>query len=509
MKQISNSTTKYVAKSFIWGAFSQIINAIIQFISVPLLLSNFGQIDFGLIVLATSINAYMQLLDMGVSTGAIKYFSEWIGAKDYKRIDSVARTSISFYGIVGLLNALILIVIACFGLSMFSLDQSQIPVMRTMFFILAFFSVINWSSSVFNQLLIANEQLYLVQQINIIRNLLGFGVVGITLILNWSITSYFFSYTLVNTLVLIPFYLQSKKNKLIISFIPASDWKNFGIIFKYSMAIIAMGLFQMSAVKLRPIVLSIFSTEGIQIVTDFRILETITLFVISIGGIFTSIFMPKTSKLLLENEKDKIDKFLYNATLYTSIVVVSLCIPFILNSKEVLMLYVGKEYINLSNWLSLWMLFIIIGLHNSPVASMVLSTGKTKMLVYSSAIACIISLIINAIFTSQIGVGAAVFGYIVYIAIQMSFYYLYFNNKVLGLKSMKVFKSFIEPTFFGFLSAGIVWYLGISLNKIIIQIIVKTILWFFIYGGFLFTFRIIPSNSIKVLFESAYLDKKK
>ena len=73
----SESTTKYVAKSFFWSTISKITSAVIQIISVPLLLSNFGQFDFGLIVLASSVNAYMTLLDMGVSTGAVKYFSEW------------------------------------------------------------------------------------------------------------------------------------------------------------------------------------------------------------------------------------------------------------------------------------------------------------------------------------------------------------------------------------------------------------------------------------------------
>ena len=61
----SISTTKYVAKAFLWGFFSRVIMAVIQFVSVPILLSNFGKVDFGIIVLATSINAYIQLLDMG------------------------------------------------------------------------------------------------------------------------------------------------------------------------------------------------------------------------------------------------------------------------------------------------------------------------------------------------------------------------------------------------------------------------------------------------------------
>ena len=72
------------------------------------------------------------------------------------------------------------------------------------------------------------------------------------------------------------------------------------------------------------------------------------------------------------------------------------------------------------------------------------------MLVYSSAIACIISLMVNAVLITDFGVGAAIIGFIVYTMIQMSFYYFYFNNKVLNLESLKVFKSFIVPTLLGF-----------------------------------------------------------
>jgi len=498
----SISTTKYVAKAFLWGFFSRVIMAVIQFVSVPILLSNFGKVDFGIIVLATSINAYIQLLDMGVSTGAVKYFSDWIEKKDYNLLDSVARTSLSFYGIIGLVNSFILIVIACFGLSMFSLESAQVPVMRNMFFIIAFFSIINWCSSVFNQLLIANEQIHLVEKVNILRNSLSFAVVVATFLFNWTIITYFFIFTFVNTLVIIPYYSQAKKYKLIKSIIPGRDWKNFGIVFKYSLAIIAMGVFQMSATKLRPVVLGIFSNEGTQIITDFRIMETITLFIIYIGAMFTSIFLPKTSKLLIQNKKEKIEEFTYNATKYTTTIVVCLALPIILCSSELLTLYVGKEYSGLSVWLNLWILFIIFGLHNSPVASLVISTGKTKMLVYSSAIACIISLMVNAVLITDFGVGAAIIGFIVYTMIQMSFYYFYFNNKVLNLESLKVFKSFIVPTLLGFFSGAIVWYLGINFNSLIFQIIVKTTIWLFLYGGLLFIFKIILYNDIKMLFNN-------
>ena len=502
-KYTNVSITQYVAKAFLWGTLSRVVMAVIQFISVPLLLSNFGKSDFGIIVLATSINAYIQLLDLGVSSGAVKYFSEWIEKNNYKLLDSVARTSISFYVIIGFINSFFLVMMAFFGLSMFSIEPDQVPIMKNMFFILAAFSIANWTSSVFSQLLIANEQTYVVEQVNIFRHSLGFIVLMVTILFNWKIITYFFAFILVNSLVIITFFFLAKKNMLIESIIPSNDWKNFGEVFKYSLAIISMGLFQLSAIKLRPVILGIFSNEGSQILADFRVMETITLFVIYIGGMFTSIFLPKTTKLLLANNKEKIENFTYNATKYTTTVVVCLSVPIILCSNELIILYVGSEYIRLSFWLNLWVLFILFGLHNSPVASLVLASGKTTMLVYSSAIACIVSLIVNAILTAEFSVGSAIIGFIVYTVIQMSFYYFYYNNRVLGLNSIKVFKSFIETTSLGLFSGTIIWYLGINFNNLIFQIIVKTIMCLILYGSLLFIFRIILYNDLKIYFKNA------
>lgn len=467
----------YVVNSFFWGVVAKIIDAGIKFVSVPFLLNYFGEAEFGLIALATSVNAYLQLLDMGVNTGAIKYFSEWISTKNYALLDNVARTSISFYGVVGLINAAVLVLVAYFGMSFFSITHEQAPILRDMFLILALFAVLNWATSVFNQLITANENIAFVQKVNVIRSFLSLAVIFFTIWNKSGVVTYFVGFTVINSLMVVPFYIRAKKDRLITSFRPAWDWVNFGTVFKYSIAIILMGLFQMSATKLRPIILSVFSDDGVGIVAEYRIMETITIFIISIGGMFISIFMPKTSKLLLTNNAEDIRKFAYNTTLYTSITCVVLCMPFVVSGKDILTLYVGPEYGRLSNWLYIWVLTILFFLHNSPVASLVLASGKTRALVYSSAIACLVSLAVNALLVKNLGVGSAIVGYAIYIFIQMSFYYFYFNNRVLHLNSLKLFMSFTKPTLAGFLAALMVYLLHIDMDSLVLQIGVKLTLW--------------------------------
>jgi len=492
-----NFKNSYVLKSFLWGSIAKLLDASIKFVSVPLLLNHYGKSNFGLISLAISINAYLGLLDMGINTGAVKYFSEWIHLKKNDLLDSVARTSITFYLIIGTINALVLLIIVFSGINIFSLSGSQKSVMSDLFIILAVFAIINWSTSVFNQLLTANEDIYYLQQINIYKSIVGIILIYAAIYFQLSLVTYFFVFTLVNSIVLVPFYIKAKTDGLIKNFLPAFDWINFKEVFKYSLAILAIGIFSFSATKLRPIILAIFAEGSADVVADYRIMETITIFVISIGGMFLSIFLPKTSKLLLENDKSKIDNFVYEYTSYTSIVCVVLCFPLILNSTEILVLYVGKSYTHLSNWLIIWLFTILFYLHNSPIASLILSTGKTKLLVFSSATSCIISLIVNAALCKYFEVGSAVIGYSLYILIHMSFYYFYFNKKILGLNSFKVFKLFVFPTTLGIVAILIVTIFNINFSNLIFQIIVKTTLWFLIFIFFIFFTNILNFSKLK------------
>jgi len=483
---------RYILKSFSWGLISKIIDAGVKLVIVPLLLGYFGKDDYGLIVLALSINAYLQLLDLGMNTGAVKYFSGWITQEKFEILHQVARTSISFYGIVGLINAFVLLFISYTGVSYFALSPEQLEIMRKLLYILSILAIVNWSASVFNQLLVAHHMITIVQQIMVIRSILSLALVYITIYFNLSLVNYFLWLTIISSLQVIPFAIIAKKNNLIDRFIPGINWKLFQPVMKYSLAIISIGIFSMTAMKMRPVILSIYGHEGIGIVTDYRVMEMITLFVISIGGMLINIFLPISSKIVLKNDVHQMSEFAQKTTYFTSIISVLLCFPIIINSREILIAYVGQEYAELSNWLIMWMFIILAYLHNSPVSSLVLATGKTRMLILSSGIACVLSLILNAVLCKVYGVGSAVIGYGLYILIQMSFYYLYLNSKVLNLNSKAIFISFIIPVSNAlialFLSGRINWVL----ENIYLNIVLKSAQW-----GMIFLILLYLTNKIE------------
>lgn len=490
------SSLKYFANSIIWSSIAKILNAILKFISIPLLIHYFGKDNYGLIALAVSTNAYMQLLDMGMNTGAVKFFSQWIEAKNYELINRVTRTNITIYICLGIINAIVLLTLAWKGNAVFNITSSEFVTFRYLLYILAGVSIVNWISFVFNQLLIAGEKIAYTQQILSARNILNLVIVLLTIHFKWSIIQYFLYDSIISMLVIVPYYLKSKHRNLIQTIVPGFFWKDFSVVFKYSLAIFAMSIFQFTATNSRPLILGMFSNQGASILTDYRVVEVFPVFVISIGGMLISILLPKSSQALQRNDRNLIEKMAYEGTKYTSILVAMLCFPIILNAKGLLSLYVGEGYSHLSIWLSIWVFTLTLFLHGSPVASLVLATGKTKMLVYSSAIACIVSIIINAILTQELGIGSAVIGYLVYIVIQMSFYYFYFNSKILGLNSFKIFKAFIVPTLIGFVLMIIILFLNINQNTILSTIIVTSLIWFIMFVLILFIFKIVKFKNI-------------
>lgn len=164
MRGMSISRKKYYISSFFWGSLAKLITAAVNFISVPLLLGMYGTANYGVLSLAQSANAYISLLDMGMNTGAVKFFSEWRAEGKSDLINKTARSNITFYIAIGILNSCILVLLALFGQNIFSVTEEQFMILRKCFLIIASFSVFNWASTAFNQLLVSAEKVSFVNK---------------------------------------------------------------------------------------------------------------------------------------------------------------------------------------------------------------------------------------------------------------------------------------------------------------------------------------------------------
>ena len=421
---VKGLTKNYYFSSFFWSTFQKVLTAIIGFVSTPLLLGYYGKAEFGVLSIATACNGYMHLLDLGMNTGAVKFFSQWKTENKTDLIERVARTNISFYGIIAILNIVGLIALAFFGKSLFSVSDEEFGLLRTCLLIIAVFNIFSWATTTFNQLLIANMQMAYTMKIQSIIAVLKAMLIAAVFVFDLTITQYFFFLTFLVTLLLVPYIIECKRLKLINNLVPAFYWRDFKVVLVFSLSIFALSLFQTTATQSRPIILSIFADDGAKTVADFKIIEVIPAFIITVCGTFSGIFLPKTSALIAKGNQEEISKFAYKWTTFTTVIANGLCFPCIIGGGNILTAYVGSDFSYLTIWMVIWVATILLQVHSTPLNALVLATGKTKIMVYVSATACIISIIINSFLVKYYNVGSAVIGYLVYIIINLMSWYM-------------------------------------------------------------------------------------
>lgn len=502
--------TNYYLSSFFWSTFQKIVTAIVGFVSVPLLLGYYGKADYGILGIATACNGYMHLLDLGMNIGAVKFFSQWRTEGKTELINRVARTNITFYGIISFINIFLLLLLAIWGELLFSVTHEQFLQLRTCLFIIAFFCVFSWASTTFNQLLVAYMQIAYTMKIQSIIALIKGILVGAVLLFDLKLTCYFFFLTGVGAALIIPYVIKCNQLDIIDCLKPAVYWKDFKVVIGFSLSIFALSLFQMTATQSRPIVLSIFAIDGTDAVAEFKIIEVVPQLIITIGGTFSGIFLPKTSEMVSQNNQNRMNLFAYKWTVLTSIIACVLCFPFIIGGKEFLTAYVGSKYTYLYLWLVIWVICMLLQIHSTPANALILAKGKTRLLVQISAVSCIISIIINALLSKKIGVGSAVIGYSIYIIIVLMGNYFLFYRKFLGLDELQIIKSFVLPVIAS-LSALIILYIFIFNDVYNINIFgnerlnnlsifgAKAFSWLIVFVFFLFVFRIVTFNRRKLL----------
>lgn len=489
----------YYFSSFFWSTLQKMLNAVLGFISVPLLLGYYGKAEYGILAIATACNGYMHLLDLGMNTGAIKFFAQWKTEGKQDLIFRVARTNITFYMIIACINILGLIALGLWGESIFSVTHEQFLQLRTCFFIIALFSLFSWTTTTFNQLLVSDKQMAYTMQVQCIQTILKTLLIFIVLWANLSLTVYFFWLTAILAMLLIPYAIKCRRDNLIDSLKPATYWNDFKSVLTFSLSIFALSLFQMTATQSRPIILSMFSVNGAETVSEYRIIEVIPTFVILICGALSGILLPKASEMIATGNQKEINRFAYSGTVFTSILATILCLPFIIGSKEIITAYMGENYTYLHNWLALWIVLVLLQIHSTPANALILANGKTKLLVLVSANACVISVLINAMVAKKIGVGSSVVGYSIYIIINLICYYAFFYKRLLQLKRFRIFIAFFIPFILGGISLLITYSVTCHLNmevgnlrfQQLVLFSVKGIIWLFAYLLLLHIFKII------------------
>lgn len=302
------------------------------------------------------------------------------------------------------------------------MTQQQDTILKS-FYILALSAFCQWFSSCFDQLIKATENVAWIQKRTLFAKVLMVIVLFATIWMHLSIELYYFL-TCMAALSIVPMSI-SKINKEVpfIRFYPKWDKQAFKEMLPYCLNIFSFSLFQFSFYNLRPVFLGIQGT--IESVADYRILNGIIGAVTMLGGAFTGILLPSTSKVVANHDKKAYYRMAYDGTKYISILICFCCFGMMSVGAEVLTLYVGESYLYLIPWLNLWLL-CTLGTHNQAISSLILAGSDIRAISYNSAIASIIGLISAWFLIPYYQIGGVCIAFAIYMIIQLLFYYIYY-----------------------------------------------------------------------------------
>ena len=429
-----------------WSVIVNITNAVYGFIAVPLLINYFGKDNYGLIALATSINGYMALLDMGLSSTNVRFFSNWLAKGDTIKVNKLFQTCTAFYFFIGIVNALILFVIYLFADSIFNLTLDQTFILKQMLLVLLVVAIINWYTSCYNQLISATENVAWVQKRTLLAKLLMICVLIATIKLKLGIVSFFLLIQVIS-IILLPLTIKKiLKETPYVCFWPKFDIQTLKEILPYTLNVFSFGLFQFSFYNLRPIFLGMQgSTSDI---TEFQIMNSMTGIVVSLSSVFLSALLPASSRIVSSNDDVNYNRIAYQGTKFITICLCFTSLGMLTVSKDVLTIYVGDSFTHIIPWLNLW-LILLLGNHNQCISSLILAGADVRAISIISIISSCLGLLLSWLLIPYYGAGGCVIGLLVYMVIQISFFWVYYWPYKMQINSKKVVLQSFMPFVIG------------------------------------------------------------
>lgn len=491
---------KKIASGVLWSMIYNLVNGGYGFISVPLLINHFGKSNYGIIGLAMSINVYLQLMDLGFNSTNVRFFSNWLAKKDYGNVTKLFQTSLAFYGFIGLINGILLFILAAFSNHIFHLENDQYLILKYLLYILGISAIISWFTSCFDQLIKAHECVSWLQKISLFPKILQMLVLLFTILFNLTIQIYF-AFTVFSLFFILPLAIAKIKTLApYISFHPKFNKLIFKDMLPYCLNIFSFGIFQFSINSLRPVFLGI--QGSMDSVADFRILNAIIQFVMMIGGAFMGVMLPTASKFVALGDYNAQNRIAYDGTKYISITLCFCCFCVMGVSRYLLLLYVGEGYLYLDFWLNIW-LFITLLSHNQAISSLILSGSDIRLITYCTIIASLIGLGLCWYLIPFFEVGGTIIAYGIYCLIQIVFYYTYYWPKKMKLDSWRIFRySFISSVIIGFISMYAVKFILFSMADLwssLINVVWGTFLFSLIY--LFLTWKVVLNYNDKSFFK--------
>ncbi len=333
------------------GAFlsyvSVIISTLVSLVYTPFLIRNLGQSEYGLYSLVASIIGYLTILDLGFGNAIIVYTSKYHKQEKYNQEEKLHGMFMIIFFIIGIIATLIGIILYFNVGNLFNatMTANEITKMKTLMLILTFNLAISFPFSIYQSIISAYENFVFLKVVSILNTIIKPLIMIPILFMGYKSIAMAIIVTVINVAVMLLNYVYCRSKLKVKVKYKGFDLSLFKEIFSYSFFIFLGVIVDKVNWSVDTFILG--AVSGTIAISLYTVASQINNLFISLSGAFSSILLPKISKMVAEEASDEslTNEFIKVGRIQYLIIFL-LASGFVLFGKEFIIAWAGYEYTN-------------------------------------------------------------------------------------------------------------------------------------------------------------------
>lgn len=370
-----------IKSEFIKSIFANWIGILFRYalalVATPIIVHSLGNEKYGIWSLAISITGYYGIIDFGISTTAVKLFSEYFTKNDSNKCNAILNTVIFIYLIMAVIVILVSFFIAVNSETLFKVSQDSTKEMLIVFIIVGINLALTFMFKIFNSIIIALRRFDINNtvtiSVTILRTLciivflkLGYGLITMAILVVCfdtliSFLNIYFSMRLFPNLRLSRQYINLK--------IVRENYKfalnNFLIHFSHI-------VFQ----RIDQVVIGFFI--GVQYIVFFAIAESLVKYIRKLPNGVTKTLLPFASHFDAKGDHQNVNTLIYIISKYIFSFSVFSVFIFYEFGQDIIFIWMGPGYESCYVLLVILMLAEVVILVTNVIGRTLIGIGKNK-----------------------------------------------------------------------------------------------------------------------------------
>lgn len=402
------SKIKLIGKNIRFVALNRIVTILVSLIIFPFIVNHVGKVIYGVYLMVMTVTGYFGLLDFGVMSALTKYVSEYSGRQDNRGIDRVINASFSFYVLIGTIIALLLFVCALYFTTFFKIDMSLVKVVRQLFIVAAFSSLLVWPLATFRGTIQGLNLWNIDATVNLLTQIINAFATFIILSSHQGIVQLFIAgqtLTILSSIVL--YFIAKKRIGFKISF-PYLEINTFKFIFKFSVFMFLTSLVSVFLFQIHNILIGYFISMSA--VAVYAVAFNIQNYFRLINGTLGVSPWITASQMQGEGDSEGQKKLLFKGTKYMSAVFLPMVLIMFFFAEPFITYWMGAGFKESIIPARIIILFWLFNGTLELAGTMVVAKAMVKQLFFINLAIAVVNILIGISLIKILGITALALG---------------------------------------------------------------------------------------------------